>query len=388
MNSDDSLSPIPGSGSGTARLFDEERFLLDLDAFLRFKTCVDQNQPEFAAARAWIQSFFDPAVTAFETFTFKGFTSLLIRPRVSERPRLLGDGHIEVVPGRDDLFALQQEGPYLYGRGVADMKTQCLMMMTVLRDLLAMGEANDFWLLLSEDEEIGSTHGTRQMAKLLAERGCLPEVVFVPDGGPDFAYVEKEKGMISFDVTLYGQAAHGSRPFLGDNAIERMMSLYADFQARFPNPRSESDWVPSLTMTRIDGGQTHNQIPDQCGASFDMRFTETTPSEEIVTALEEIGRSYEAAFTYREIGIATYYPRERPLAKRYINLLRHVSGKEPTILHSNGASNARFYVMEKHDVQILMSNPTVVGAHADTECLDGRSLPAYYQLVQDTVRLV
>jgi succinyl-diaminopimelate desuccinylase len=375
-------------GSINSTPFDADRFLADLDTFIRFKTCVDQNRSEFAAARTWIQAFFDPAVTAFETFTFEGFTSLLIRPRPSDRPRLLGDGHIEVVPGGHGLFALRQEGPYLYGRGVADMKTQCLMMMTVLRDLLATGKANDFWLLLSEDEEIGSTRGARRTVELLDSRDCLPDVIFAPDGGPDFAYVEKEKGMISFDVTVPGQAAHGSRPFLGVNAIERMMALYADLQARFPNPRAESYWVPSLSMTRIDGGLAHNQIPDRCRAGFDLRFTETTTSAETVAVLEEIGQSYGATFTYREIGIATYYPRERPLARRYIDLLRHVSGKEPPILHSNGASNARFYVMQKRDVQILMSNPTVVGAHADTECLDARSLPAYYQLVHDTVQLV
>ena len=369
-------------------IFDAHHFLADLDTFIRFKTCVDQNEPEFVAARAWIQAFFDPAVTAVETFKFAGFTSLLIRSRDSTRPRILGDGHIEVVPGRDGLFRLRQEGPLLYGRGVADMKTQCLMMMTVLRELLSTGLDNDFWLLLSEDEEIGSVHGAQQMVGLLNDRDHLPDVVFAPDGGPDFAYVEKEKGMISFDVTVHGQAAHGSRPFLGQNAIERMMNLYADFQARFPNPHSESDWIPSLVMTRIEGGRAHNQIPDRCKASFDQRFTETLPPDEIVMTLEQIGRPYGAKFTYREIGVATYYPRERPLARRYIDLLRQASSKEPAILHSNGASNARFYVMQKPNIQILMSNPTVVGAHADEECLDARSLPAYYQLVHDTIKMI
>ena len=225
------------------------------------------------------------------------------------------------------------------------------------------------------------------MVGLLDARKCLPDVVFVPDGGPDFAYVEKEKGMISFDVTVPGQAAHGSRPFLGVNAIERTQAFYADLQARFPNPLAESEWITSLSITRIEGGHAHNQIPDQCHATFDLRFTEASSAEEIVAALEEIGRPYEAEFRYREIGVATYYPRERPLARQYIDLLRRVSGKEPSILHSNGASNARFYVMQKPDVQILMSNPTVVGVHADTECLDGRSLPAYYQLVHGIVQL-
>lgn len=367
--------------------FDAPDFLADLDTFIQFKTCVEQNQPEFTAAREWIQSFFNPAVTEFERFTFNGFTSLLIKPKGSKRPSLLGDGHIEVVPGGSGQFVLRQEGDYLFGRGVTDMKTQCLMMMTVLRDLLAVGKANDFWLLFSEDEEIGSMYGAKKMVQLLDERNCLPDLIFAPDGGPDFAYVEKEKGMISFDVTVRGQAAHGSRPFLGVNAIERMMALYADFQSHFPNPTEEKEWIPSLVMSRIDGGSAHNQIPDECRATFDMRFTEAFAADALVTTLAEIGQPYKAEFSYREIGVATYYPKERPFAHRYLDILRQVSGKEPPILHTNGASNARFYVMQKPDIQILISNPTAVGAHADTECLDARSLPAYYQLIHDTVQL-
>lgn len=369
-------------------MFEIDQFLSDLDTFIRFKTCVDQNRPEFEAARAWIEGFFDINVTAFESFTFDGFTSLLIKPRASERPQLLGDGHIEVIPGSKDLFALRQEGPLLFGRGVADMKTQCLTMMTVLRDMLAEKKSIDFWLLFSEDEEIGSALGAQKLVELLDVRDCLPDVVFVPDGGPDFAYVEKEKGMISFEVTVHGRAAHGSRPFLGANAIGQLIAIYADLQSRFPNPQAEYEWVPSLSITGIEGGQAHNQIPDQCLAGFDLRFTETTNPEEIVTVLEEIIRPYDVDITYLEIGVATYYPRERPLARRYIDLLRNISGKEPAILHSNGASNARFYVRQKPEVQILMSNPKVVDAHASTECVDARSLPAYYQLVYDTVELI
>ena len=62
--------------------------------------------------------------------------------------------------------------------------------------------------------------------------------------------------------------------------------------------------------------------------------------------------------------MATYYPKERPVAWKYIDILRRVSGKEPQILHSNVASNGRFYVAKKPVFQILMSNPTAVGSDA------------------------
>ena len=57
----------------------------------------------------------------------------------------------------------------------------------------------------------------------LAENDLLPPVVFAPDGGPNFAYVEKEKGIVTFEVEMPGKAAHASRPYLGDNAIGRRL---------------------------------------------------------------------------------------------------------------------------------------------------------------------
>jgi succinyl-diaminopimelate desuccinylase len=196
-------------------MFDERQFLTELDIFVRFKTCVNQNPEEFVKARTWIKAYFDPVKTEFIELTYDGFSNLLIKPRESRTPRLLGDGHIEVVPADNQLFELRREMGYLYGQGVADMKTQCLMMMWVLRELIAEGAHNDFWLLFSEDEEIGSPNGVKRVVDYLDDRGRLPEVVFVPDGGHDFAYVEKEKGQITFTAIMKGKAAHGSRPFLG-----------------------------------------------------------------------------------------------------------------------------------------------------------------------------
>ena len=367
--------------------FDLSHFLTDLDTFVQFKTCVTQNPGEFAQARAWIRSYFVPGTVEFTEVVFEESTNLLLRPRGSSRPKLLGDGHIEVVPAENELFALRRENGYLYGRGVADMKSQCLMMMSALRDAIAAGKHHDFWILFSEDEEIGSPNGARRMVGWLAERDWLPDVVFVPDGGPDFAYVEKEKGMLPFTLRVKGRSAHGSRPFLGENAIEKMMALYAELQLACPNPRREAEWIPSLSITRIKAGEAQNKIPDVCTAGFDMRFTELQERDELLGTLRSIAGRYGAELRFQEIGTATYFPRERPLAQAYIELLRQVSGKEPAIMHTNGASNARFYVGRKPDVQVLMSGPGVVGLHADSECLVADSLPAYYRLVRETMKL-
>ncbi|MCH7976793.1 MAG: M20/M25/M40 family metallo-hydrolase [Bacteroidetes bacterium] len=368
-------------------MFDQAQFLADLKTFVGFKTVVSTNKEEFRRARAWIKAFFDPDHTAFVEREYGGLTSLIVKPRDSRRPRILGDGHIEVVPGADHLFELVEEGGGLYGRGVADMKTQCLMMMYVLRRLIAEGRHNDFWLLFTEDEEVGSDHGVREMVNYLCENDMSPHAVFAPDGGPDFAYVEKEKGIMSFTATTTGMAAHASRPFLGDNAVDKMIAFYAALQKRYPNPTSEQDWIVSLSMTRIAAGEALNAIPDRCEAGFDVRLTERENVDDLAAQIEQTGRAFDAEVVFGEKDTATYYPKEAPIAQQFISILRRVSGKEPEILHSNGASNGRLYVAKNPGIHVLMSNPTVVGPHTDAECVVAASLEPYYQLVLETALL-
>ena len=71
----------------------------------------------------------------------------------------------------------------------------------------------------------------------------------------------------------------------------------------------------------------------------------------------------------------------------YLEILRRVSGGEPEILHSAGASNGRLYVAADPSVHVLMTSPRMGSAHAETECLDAGSLESYYQLVYETARL-
>ncbi|MFQ5349132.1 MAG: M20 family metallopeptidase [Thermoanaerobaculia bacterium] len=368
-------------------MFDRQQFLTDLATFVGFKTVVCQNPDEFRRANSWIRGFFDPAKTELVDFACHGLTSTLIRPRGSARPRILGDGHIEVVPGDDSLFQLREQNGILTGRGVADMKTQCLTMIYVLRRLIDEGDHNDFWLLFSEDEEVGSQYGVALVSEYLAEHDLLPRVVFAPDGGPDFAYVEKEKGIFTFEVTVGGRAAHASRPYLGRNAIARMMELNTALERAFPNPTDESDWWASLSMTSIDAGEASNKIPDRCRAGFDLRLTEKETVAGITARLEEICAGFDAELTVRQADPATYYPKEAPVARDYLEILRRVSGKEPLILHSAGASNGRIYVARDPRIHVLMSSPSMGSAHAVGECLDSSSLDAYYQLCYETARM-
>ncbi len=234
---------------------------------------------------------------------------------------------------------------------------------------------------------MGSRYGVEVVSDWLHREGLLPPVVFAPDGGPDFAYVEKEKGIVTFEVEVSGRASHASRPYLGDNAIDRAFRLSRALAAEFPNPSSEGDWRPSLSMTTIAAGEASNKIPDSCRAGFDLRLTERERVDEVRARIERIVASFDGRVDFSQSDPATYYPREAPVARAYLDLLRRVSGREPTILHSAGASNGRIYVDKDPDLHVLMTSPTIGSSHAEEEYLEIDSLDAYFRLVYETARL-
>ncbi len=366
--------------------FDLDAYIHHLTTLVGFRTEVCRNRNEFERTNQWIKDFLDGLPVEYIEFECHGVTSMIIKPIDSERPRMIGDGHVEVVPAPDHLFELRSRDGYLHGRGVADMKTQVLAMLYVLRDLGQSGDHQDFWLVLSEDEEVGSEAGTAVVVDHLVTEGLLPPVVFAPDGGPDFGYVEKEKGIATFTVTAPGVAAHASRPYLAENAIDNLYAVAEALRVQYPPPADEQDWRPSVSMTRVSAGDAANRIPDVATGVFDLRFTESTSPEEIRTEVTEIVKKLGAAVDFAKVDAATYYPREAPIAQRFIDLLAEAGDGPPEIIHSAGASNGRIYAAAG-DVHVLMSNPTVCGAHGEDEWVAIDSLEPYYRLVLATASL-
>jgi succinyl-diaminopimelate desuccinylase len=52
-----------------------------------------------------------------------------------EAPTLVLHGHLDVVPGSEEMFRSRLEGDRLYGRGAYDMKGALAVMLLVLHDL-------------------------------------------------------------------------------------------------------------------------------------------------------------------------------------------------------------------------------------------------------------
>ena len=81
------------------------------------------------------------------------------------------------------------------------------------------------------------------------------------------------KGVLAIRVELAGTAAHGSTPWLGDNAILKAIDAFRAVEGLpFSRVSSELFDCPSINLARIGGGDAFNKVPDTCWMDIDIRY--------------------------------------------------------------------------------------------------------------------
>jgi succinyl-diaminopimelate desuccinylase len=293
-------------------------------------------------------------------------------------PDLMLSGHMDVVQARDDQFEPQIKESRMIGRGASDMKFAAPVFFNVW-DRLESGKKK-ILLVFTFDEEIGGNNG---IGYLLNEVGLRPKVCFLPDGGDNFHIEAEEKGVFLFHVKTSGKSAHGSRPWLGENALDKMLAIYSDLRQEFPFVDSPEQWTQTLNFGKIAAGDAANKVPDACEASFDLRFIEGQTAEEIKNRVQKIvGQRGE--FVPQVVGDNFYLDMELWCSRLFQDAaVRHLSHAMPTY-RSEGASDARFFT--RYQIPVIISKPVCAGHHSDNEWIDLESIPTYTDILFDFVK--
>ena len=209
------------------------------------------------------------------------------------RPTVHLNGHLDVVPAGDGWtvppFEATLRDGRLYGRGSADMKAGIAAAVYAAEAVRRAGVRLRGSVEISGtvDEESGGWAGVAWLAeKGLLASGSVDYVIIPEPLGVDRICVG-HRGVYWFKVTAHGRTAHGSMPFHGVNAIERMAGflerLRTDLRPRLRSWSTEMPVVPasarrpSINLNSIHGGQEGEglQTPcvaDRCEAIFDYRF--------------------------------------------------------------------------------------------------------------------
>ena len=90
-----------------------------------------------------------------------------------------------------------------------------------------------------------------------------------------------ERGLMVLDCTATGRSGHAARDE-GDNAIYRALPVI-DWFRTFQFPKVSPLLGPvKMSVTVIQAGTTHNQVPDRCTFTVDVRINELYTNEEVL----------------------------------------------------------------------------------------------------------
>lgn len=272
------------------------------------------------------------------------------------------NGHYDVVPPgngwRSDPFNPIITDKKLYGRGASDMKGGIAAVLASLIYFAQVREPNlVVEAVLVPDEEIGGLTGT---GYLVNELGSRPDwVVIAEPSGIDKIYIG-HRGSLWLMVKVYGKQAHGSSPWTGDNAFEKMLtyaSLFLNKYRRilerkvsnFPyeDPRASK---PSITIggMLLSAGAV-NIVPGMCGFSVDRRLIVEEDAEsvldEIVKLIEEIVKEtgIQSKIEVLNKSNPAYTPEGSPLVSTLRDSIKSVTGIEATPLICSGGLDLKYY---------------------------------------------
>jgi len=302
-----------------------------------------------------------------------------------DRPRVLFVGHLDVVPAQDpSQFDPRVEGDRLLGRGALDMKGPCAVMIRLFLDLTKEAPPPPVALLLTTDEEVGSEDG---VAWLVREKGLGGDFVVVPDGGVNFRLIYEEKGALHLRVYARGKGGHGSTPWVGENALDKLIRAYLLLKGWIATQETDDPerWHPTLNLGKMEGGRKANVIPDQAWMDLDFRFPGPTTVEQfeatVRNLLAEAG-DYAVDVLTRAAPVKT--DPKHPLFVVFRETVEGVLGRPAELGREHGATDARYFAEKGMPVVILY--PVGGNIHEAGEWVDLNSLEILLRIFREFVR--
>lgn len=345
--------------------------LLDLTKdLIRFKSMLSRPE-EIRRCADFIERFLRDIGATYKRMECDGVPSIAALPRTEFAPVLLMS-HIDVVDAPEELFEPVEKDGKLYGRGSIDDKYAAALSMILLREHLSRarqkgrGQADlPFGILMTGDEEAGGYKGAKEALKTIRTDFCI-----ALDGGNLRKIVMKEKGVLRLKLISRGKAAHGSRPWLGENAIENLFEDYKSLKTFFGEEKADH-WHKTINFSILRAGKSENQVPDLAEAVFDIRYTENDDVDALVKQMRSKIKG--------ELSVEMKEPLFLGGESAYVDLLLDLS-KDTTLGFEHGASDARF--LAEHGIPgIVWGADGDSSAHAHDEHIQLDSLHKLYGIL-------
>ena len=297
-----------------------------------------------------------------------------------EGPTVVLHGHVDVVPGRPEQFVPRVEGDRLIGRGAYDMKGGLAAMMCALRDLVDQRQVRVRFVCVPDEE---SEDIERRTSDDLVRRGCVGD--FAITGEPTDLHVGVQaKGVLACRLAVHGRAAHGSTPWLGDNAVLKAIDVFRRIES-LPFSRESSELFdrPSINLGRIAGGDALNKVPDECTMVIDIRYL---PDQDPGDILEQIRTIPDMRVVRTFIHPPATVSRANPYVVALSDVVGRLTGGQSMSVGRDGASDAVSFL--RAGVPAVEFGPAGAGHHGPEEWVSVRSLRRFRELLVEFARAV
>ncbi len=288
---------------------------------------------------------------------------------------LLYNGHLDTVPFDAEAWSFDPLGERvddrLYGRGATDMKGAVAAMLLVVR---AFAESDteppvDLAFAFVSDEEVGGDAGLPALleADRLEADAC---VIGEPTCERDrHSVTVADRGSIWLTLEATGEAAHGSRPMLGENAIDRLYEAVTTLRERFGTRRLDVDpaiepileesiefyepamgtetardlfETPTINLGILEGGEAINSVPGSARAEIDIRLTAGVSTPDVLSEIRECVADCDG-ITIADVSwsVGTAEPIEAPLVEALASTAETTIGERVYRRSATGGGDAK-----------------------------------------------
>lgn len=275
------------------------------------------------------------------------------------------NGHYDVVPVSDEWkcnpFKPTIKNGRIYGRGSSDMKGAIASMMIAVKAIIESDIELDGTLQISAvpDEETNGLGGT---SFIIEEGKVRADYCIVGEPSGVHNIWNAHKGVLWMQLVTSGKAAHGSTPWLGVNAFQKMVhvvnTINNELKPKLENKISSYSTIPPEGRTAtisvggtVETGKAVNIVPDRCLITIDRRLipeeTSNEAKNEIINLLIELQRQYpKLKFDTKIVSQfnACITPIDSPICKTILDAIQDVTGTKPTHTLCIGGLDMRYFV--------------------------------------------
>lgn len=334
---------------------------------IRFRTETG-NLTEIDKCMDYCQNLFKNSGAYVDVCRYKGVSPVLfIRNQDVEDFDVIVLGHLDVVPASDEMFSPVIKDGKMYGRGTLDMKSFAAVAFNSMFHVLENELNIKFGIILSTDEEKGSASTHAFMA---AHPNIKAKIVLDNDvGGDILKIVSKCKNPVFVKILAEGLEAHGSTPWEGVDANEKLMITCANLRKIYPYyskelPEPADKWQDTLHFATIKGGEVSNIISNHAEALCDFRLTENSSVENLKNNLD---KCMEKGVTYKIVSESTpvVMDENNPYILDYKAFAENILEQKIEFEHIGGATDSRSFAVKGSIV--IMHSGTGEGMHASGE---------------------